>query len=468
MNQILQKQNKFILQLVSYITFIEKELKKHRKMVYVDKTTGLFNKLYIEEKLEKDLSGFKKNNFVTAVSFIDINEFKNVNDTKGYSTGDLVLRELGNKLKTYISKNNCLVIYYGEDSYLIVINDINEQKIYQKLKDIMKTLVQPIKILNGEINLSFSIGVSYSAGTKIGLPIMLQNADIALNEAKKKGKNVIEIYNAQMKKHILKRIRISEELIHSIDNEEFEVVYQPKFNPRTEKIIGAEALLRWNSKALGQVSPLEFIPAAEDIGIIIPIGEYVLKNACRQIKYYESIGCDKFTIAVNLSPVQFKDKNLINIIRNTLNETKINPSHLELEITEGMVIEDFEQSKRLLKEIQEIGINICIDDFGTGYSSFSYFNKLPIDVLKIDKTFIDYITTDKKQNLVVKNIIEFAHILDLKVVAEGVESYEQAQILKEYSCDELQGYFFSKPLKVKDMNNLIKDEAYVFYKEGDI
>jgi EAL domain-containing protein (putative c-di-GMP-specific phosphodiesterase class I) len=305
-----------------------------------------------------------------------------------------------------------------------------------------------------QLNLTSCMGI-YTTTKGENISTALQNADIALNYAKQQGKDCFSIFNILMKEKILRKSKIQERLKEAIKNDWLEVYYQPKIDLKDEKLIGTEALLRWNEEEFGTISPGEFIPIAEETGIIIELGRYVLKKVCTQIKTWEESRVNYINVAVNVSVEQFRDTSLPEYISNLLKEYELSPSVLELEVTESAIIEDIKCADKMLNEFIKKDIKIAIDDFGTGYSSYNHLSRLGLNILKIDKSFIDFINCDLKKSLIVKNIIELAHILDMKVVAEGVEREDQMKTLKEYGCDIIQGYYYSKPLCVGDFEKYI-------------
>lgn len=412
---------------------------------YIDLTTGLKNKNYISFILPKIIH----NNY--SALLIDLNDFKVINDIWNYKFGNKVLNEVSKILLNSVT-NKSIITHFDSDKFLIIA--FEEKNINEYAEKILSALKSSLVIEDIEVNLTANIGI-YTNTTYDDVSIAIQNADIALNYAKKKGKDCFCIFNTSMKDAILRKSKIQKKLKEAINNDLLQVYYQPKINLKTEQYIGAEALLRWNDKEFGNISPSEFIPIAEETGIIIELGRYVLKKVCRQIKTWELRGIDYINVSVNVSAEQFRDLYLSEFILSILKEYELNPNILELEITETAIIRNIDHTAKMLNEFIKKDINIALDDFGTGYSSYSYISNLNLNTLKIDKSFVDFINCDFRKNLIIRNIIDFAHILGMNVVAEGVEHEHQIKTLKEYECDIIQGYYYSKPLPVQDFEEYI-------------
>lgn len=424
--------------------------------VYIDLTTGLKNKNYIAFMLSKVIHN--KGNINYSTILIDLDDFKTINDVLSYDFGDKVLKEVG-KILSGMSNNKSIVTYSGSDRFLIIA--FEEENINRYAEKILNNLRNTMIIEDIEVNITASIGIYINIKGE-DTYTALQNADIALNHAKKYGKDCFSIFNELMKEDLFRKVKIQKNLKEAIKNDLMEVYYQPKINLINEKLIGAEALLRWRDKELGTISPGEFIPIAEETGTIIELGRYVLEKVCAQMKIWQASGINYISVAVNISGKQFRDKVLPEYIENLLREHYIPTNALELEITESAISENIEYADKILNELIKKDIKIALDDFGTGYSSYSHLSELSLNTLKIDKSFINFINCDFKKNVIVKNIIELGHALNMKVVAEGVEQEHQMKILKDYGCDIIQGYYYSKPLSVHNF------EEYIMKKGGDI
>lgn len=418
---------------------------------YIDLTTGLKNKNYITFILPRIIHNNCNNNYSTLL--INLNDFKAINDIWDYKFGNKVLNEVS-KILLNSSNHKSIVTYFDSDKFLIIA--FEEKNIGEYAEKILSALRNSLVIDDIEVNLTANIGI-YTNTTYEDVSLAIQNADIALNYAKKQGKDCFNIFNTSMKDAILRKSKIQKKLKDAIKNDLLQLYYQPKISLKNEQYIGTEALLRWNDEELGNISPNEFIPIAEKRGIIIELGRYVLKKVCMQIKTWKLTGLDYINVSVNISAEQFKDTYLPEYISNILKEYGLKPNILELEITETAIIENIKFADKILNEFIKKNIKIALDDFGTGYSSYSYISNLNLNILKIDKSFVDFINCDFRKNLIIKNIIDFAHILGMDVVAEGVEHEHQIKTLKEYDCDIIQGYYYSKPLSVHDFEEYINN-----------
>ncbi|MBX4260856.1 GGDEF domain-containing phosphodiesterase [Clostridium estertheticum] len=421
---------------------------------YFDFTTGLRNKNYIDYMLP-EVMRHKGNCNYQAIN-IDVENFNILNENLGYDLCNKLLKEVAKILSNIFNKKS-IVIYCGFNRFLII--SFKEKHVNDYARKILNDLKNKFIIGSRTINLTISMGIYVNTKCE-NIFTAIQNAYIALNYAKKQEGDCFSIFNTSMESQIFKKEKMQKNLKEAIRNDLLDVYYQPKINLDSETLMGVEALLRWNDDELGTILPIEFINIAEETGIIIDLGRYVLRKVCKQIKTWEESGVEYRNVAVNLSAKQFKDVHLPEYIGQILNEYGVSPNVLELEITESAVIENTDLSNNMISKIIKKGIKIAIDDFGTGYSSYIQLSNLSLNTLKINKSFIDFINYDNKKNLIIKNIIEFAHILDMKVVAEGVEQEQQMITLKEYGCDIIQGFYYSKPLSAKNF------EEYIREKEG--
>ncbi|MEY4642284.1 MAG: hypothetical protein RLZZ227_2278 [Pseudomonadota bacterium] len=316
--------------------------------------------------------------------------------------------------------------------------------------------MKPLEILGQECRVTASIGISVFPGDGDDEHVLMKNADIAMYQAKEEGKNNFQFYAADLKAHTVEKLALESHLRHAVERNEFDVYYQAKVSIQTGEIRGAEALLRWHNPMLGHVSPAQFIPLSEELGLIIPIGQWVIRRACEQIRLWNRQGLPPVCISVNLSPRQFLDPELVSYIEGVLRDTGIDAARLELEITESMVMHNAERSLQKLHNIKALGIRIAIDDFGTGYSSLSQLKRFPVDTLKVDRSFIREIQTDDEDRAITQAIITMGKTLGLTVVAEGVETAEQQSFLCNHDCDEIQGYYFSKPIPCGEFEKLLR------------
>ena len=421
------------------------------KSSITDHLTRLGNKIFLVKELDKLI---KNNTQKFCVIFIDLDNFKEINDFYGHSIGDELIIEISEALKSFIFKDEILT-RIGGDEFILVLKDCNnKEKIDIRLKLLLKLLEQKWIIREQELLTSASIGVTIYPDDGTTSDELLKNADIAMYEAKKKGKNKFVIFDNDVKHQIDKMFVLKNKLKRAIENNEFELYYQPKLDSN-EKIIGCEALIRWNSKE-GLISPALFIPIAEKSGLIYDIGKWVIYESFKQIKEWENDPILKdISIAFNVSVVQMRNEDFLNDIKEAIKKFNPNISNLQMEITESLFIENKSRALHLLNLIRDIGFRINLDDFGTGYSSIAVLKEFQIDVLKIDKSFVDEVE-DKDGKIYVKTIIDMSKTLNIKTVAEGVETKIQVEILKELGVDIFQGYYFSKPLRKKEFEEFVK------------
>lgn len=424
---------------------------KINKMAFSDNLTGLANRA----KFVKNVNDLIKRGNQCTLAIVDLDNFKNINDSFGHSIGDKFLIEVAEKLKKCINDNDILA-RFGGDEFLILINGIIEKdniKIY--LDNIMKELKESVIIDGFSIVTSASIGVARYPIVGQEFEDLFKNADTALYKAKEYGKRNYVFFEQWMNEDIVEMVKIEECLRTAIDKNEFSLNYQPKYNIAKSKIDGFEALIRLNSKELGFVSPLKFIDIAERTGLIIPIGKWVLESSCNFIKRINENGYPDLSISVNVSVIQLAQKDFVDVVKDVIESTKVNPKSIEVEITESILIESIDDSIAKINELKRLGIKIALDDFGKGYSSLTYLKDIPVDVLKIDKAFIDEIEENSGNENIIGTIIKLAHQMNFKVVAEGVETKEQYNYLKENNCDLIQGYYISRPLIEKDAEDIL-------------
>lgn len=439
---------------ISDITIQKEAEEKIKFMAFYDSLTKLPNRTLFMRKLDEEIEWAKRNNSNGAVFFIDLDNFKNINDTLGHNYGDKLLVYLSKKLKRLITSED-IICRLGGDEFLLIhaCSDCVEMERYaKKLLDLFDN---SFEIDNKEMYVTASIGIAIYPKDGEDSSEILKNADFAMYKAKELGKNRFAFYNESIYMQLERKTNIERILRNSIGNNELMIYYQPQYDVNTEEIFGFEALLRLNSIELGFISPAEFIPIAEESRYISEIDLWILKEACLQCKEWMQKGYEFKSISVNVSSVDMQKNNFLENIKKILKETKISPDIIELEITETALMTSIDYNINELNELKKIGIRIALDDFGTGYSSLNYLRSIPINTLKIDKSFIDNITTSKKEESIMNNIIEMAHTMDLKVVAEGVETSNQLKILKEKRCDYIQGYYFSRPLPPEEIEKLL-------------
>lgn len=384
--------------------------------------------------------------------FIDIDHFKLINDTLGHEIGDMLLKEIAKRLAGCVRKGDTLA-RLGGDEFIIILEDAHSDTAAEVAEAINETLSSKFFINGYELFTSASIGISFYPDHGENVDTLIKSADMAMYVAKTNGKNNYQYFAPIMNDKAQRIMEIDNGLREAFDRNEFELYYQSKLGLNTGAIMGVEALIRWRHPELAQISPAEFIPIAEENGMIGVIGEWVLQAACRQCKEWQKAGYPAIRVSVNVSTLQFRQQELVTTIQRVLDETELDPSYLELEITES-VMQD-EETIKIIMELKAKGIYISIDDFGTGYSSLSYLKRLPIDALKIDKSFIHDIYIDPTNAAIVTTIITLAKSLNLKVIAEGVETNEQLKFLKQHNCDEIQGYLIGKPVPSEQFETML-------------
>ncbi|MGG3797860.1 EAL domain-containing protein [Metabacillus fastidiosus] len=416
---------------------------------YHDNLTGLRNRHGFRE----DISDWIEENRETgkmAVFFLDLNRFKYINDTLGHNVGDQILKAVSNRLYNHLNEKADLY-RFGGDEFIIVVKNHSVEEVEQFAKDIMSLFLDPFYIGKERHYLTSSFGVSLFPRDGQDFDTLIKKADTAMYLAKEKGHNAVQFYTVEMSENMKKTMKLEKALRQAIDQEQFILYYQPQIDVKTQKMIGVEALIRWEHPTLGMVPPNEFIPLAEETGLITPITEWVLRTACRQSCKWQEEGIKPLRMGVNISPYLFK-ANLVNMVKQILDDTGLDPSYLELEITES-IMQAAEITTPILNQLKSLGVRLSIDDFGTGYSSLAFLRYFPIESLKIDRSFIDEI--EKDNGVIVKTIIDMATHLNLNVVAEGIETKEQLDFLSELDCDEGQGYLFSRPLPISQMDELL-------------
>nr|WP_243249597.1 GGDEF domain-containing phosphodiesterase [Clostridium sp. D46t1_190503_E9] len=430
----------------------EKELEINY-LSFNDEVTGIPNRRFFVREVTNHIKNYP--NEKIAFIFIDLDNFKYVNDTYGHDAGDLLLIEFAKIINNMEIKDSLFARYGGDEFILVQYNIQEKNKIKYILDNIIKKLSNPIIINEKEIFCTLSIGVSVYPIDGGDMPILLKRADMAMYLAKVNGKNRYEFFDIKILEILNREFDIEKGLRVAVDNNEIKMLYQPKIKVDTEEVIGFESLVRWNSKSLGPVSPSEFIPIAESSGLIIPIGKYIINESFKKCKELTLITTKKFKMAINLSEVQIRDEDIVSFISESLKFYDLNSEYIEFEITESIIMKSAEKNINTLEKLKHIGVSLALDDFGTGYSSLSYLRTLPIDVLKIDKSFIDGIVVEEKSEYIINSIIELSHYLSLLVVAEGVETKEQLDFLKKISCDVIQGYYFSKPIEFDEAVKMI-------------
>jgi PAS domain S-box-containing protein len=440
-----------------------------RKMAYFDDLTNLPNRALFINEIEHAIAYSKRYGSSFGLMLIDIDNFKRINDTLGHSYGDQLLQKVAERLVDCVRKSDYLsrpageetgevVARLGGDEFTVLLTSFNHEEDAAKVAArILAKTALPYQLDEHEVFVTLSIGIATYPGDGTSQDVLFKNADTAMYHAKFMGKNTFQFYCANMNEAALKRLTMENYLFKALERNEFQLHYQPQVNMQSGMIVGVEALLRWTHPEIGTVSPLEFISIAEENGLIIPITEWVLSEACRQNKIWHESGLyPAVKVAVNISTQIFKQRDLPTMVAAALAASQLDPSLLEVEITESVMLHNVEGTIKVLQQVRDMGVSISIDDFGTGYSSFSYLKQLPVTAIKIDRSFVKDLPGDREDIAIVKAIIATSHSLSLSVIAEGVETTEQRDFLAAHKCDEYQGYLFSKPLCPGDLNDLFR------------
>ncbi len=439
---------------------------KIRHLAFYDSLTNLPNRVLFKQQLSLALKNASDNKSSGAVLYMDLDEFKRINDTLGHSFGDELLVQVSKRLVRHMRQSDSVLINSlrtndsvtrlgGDEFTVLLINIKDSESVRHIAKRIQKTIEQPFNLNNHKVYVTSSIGIAIFPLDGDDVEQILKHADTAMYHAKALGKNNYQFYSDQMNSNTINKLLMEEKLHQAIEKNELHLFYQPQINIETNKIVAAEALIRWQQSELGMIYPDDFIPLAEETGQIFSIGEWVLNEACRQNKAWQEMGFQPIRIAVNLSGLQFMQDDLGLKIAQILKTTALNPEDLELEITESIMMKNIDDTISTIIDFTNMGIGVSIDDFGTGYSSLSYLKKFPLESLKIDKSFVSDIPEDKDDMMITAAIISMAKSLGLKVVAEGVEKKQQIEFLKEHQCDLMQGYYFSRPVPAKEFEKLL-------------
>jgi len=458
-----------VKQIVCTVHDITERIKAEKKihsLANYDQITGLPNRCFVKDYLNYILDQSKRYNRKLAILSIDLDSFTRINDSLGHNTGDAILREIGHRLTACVRKSDAIardmvadpavgnsnisentVAHLGGDDFVIILPEIRRSEdagiVAQRITD---CLSPPIAVEGEVVSVTASIGITIYPDNGVDVETLMKNADIALHDAKDRGRNNFQFFSESIHKKATVRLSMEKALRLALENDKLELHYQPKIDVKTNLVCGMEALARWKDPEFGYVPPPQFISLAEDTGLIGQLGEWVLHTACRQTKTWHDSGFPPLQISVNLSPCQLEDKNLIQCIRQILEDTGLDPVYLELEITEGVLMNNKDSCVDSLEMLRSMGIRIALDDFGTGYSSLSYLKSFPIDILKLDRSFIMDVMKDHSSAAIVTAIITMSKSLHLRTIAEGVETNEQLNFLRVMGCDEIQGYLYSKPL----------------------
>lgn len=425
-----------------FLSFILRDL----RICGIDPLTKLPNRYFLTQQLSKTLNQSKVQSSLAAILFMDLDRFKMINDTLGHTYGDLLLLEAALRIEEAVGTDNFIVRMGGDEFVCVLENLQNEAEAVQYARAILEVFKKPFLLKETEIYVTVSIGISIYPFDGDDAETLLTNADSAMYRAKKSGRNQYEKARADINAAAFEKLMLENSFRKAIENDELTLYFQPQIDLKTNEVTSMEALIRWEHPDFGLISPGDFIPIAEETGLILPIGDWVIRTACHRLREWQNEGYSPVRISVNLSAAQFLQSGFIEHLDSVLRETALEPSLLELEITENIIVRDVKTAFDILHKIKERGVTISIDDFGTGYSSLSYLKDLPVDTLKIDRSFIKDIDKNANSAALTKAITTLGHELDLRVVAEGVETFKQLSIVKQQSCDVVQGFYFSKPL----------------------
>ena len=419
-----------------------------------DALTGLPNRSLLEDRLKQAISSAERFHRMVTVVFIDLDGFKLINDSLGHQTGDDLLKVIAERMLTCVRSVDT-VVRLGGDEFVIVLPEMGEA-VVPTLQRIQEAIAQPVRLGGQTLQVSGSIGLAIYPADGADAGSLLMNADAAMYRAKELGRNNYQFYAAELNSKIHEKLAMQEGLRNAVARGEFELLYQPKGDLQSGKMIGIEALIRWRHPERGTVPPAQFIPLAEETGLIVPIGEWVLRTACKQNKAWQDAGMPAISVSVNVSARQFREKDLVKRVARALEDSGLDARYLELELTEGLIMQDFDRALTTMRALQAIGVQISIDDFGTGYSSLSALQSFPIVRLKIDKAFVDGIAKNDDDKAIAKAVISMGHQLNLKIIAEGVETEQQLAFLRANNCDEMQGYLFSEPVTAENIPALLR------------
>ena len=430
-----------------------------RFMAYYDSLTGLPNRQLFHDRADQAIHLARRNNRIVGIMFLDLDSFKSVNDTLGHEGGDMLIKAVGAKLDACLRKSDT-VARFGGDEFLVLLNSIDSVDDIPHVADkVIHLFREPIIIKGQELFITASAGISVFPADGENAEALIKHADIAMYTAKEKGKNQYALCSPNMKELVHYRMKLSNQLYRALDNHELQVYYQPQISLQTGRITGVEALLRWFHPKMGTIPPVDFIPLAEQTGLINSIGQWVLEMACAQNMAWQRMGFDNIRMAVNLSVVQIRNTGLVSQVRHIIEKTGIDPQLLELEVTESATTREPDYIVGVLNDLKSLGLSISIDDFGTEYSSLNRLKMLPIDRLKMDIQFVQGIDKSPKDRAITTVIINLAKNLDLKLIAEGVESPTQLSFLRQRMCDEVQGFYYYKPMPAFEIEKILKDSG---------
>ncbi len=425
-------------------------------LAYFDVLTGLPNRTLLADRIEQVISRARREHREAGVMFLDLDRFKSVNDTLGHSCGDELLKVTARRLADSVRRSDT-VARLGGDEFVVVLSDFDQEEgLAGVAHKILENLARPVMLEDHEITTTVSIGIAVFPGDGDTSQTLLRHADIAMYQSKERGKNTYQFFSHEMNTRVQERLTLETSLRYALERKELFLLFQPQLDLVSGRLVGMEALLRWNHPDLGLLTPEKFIPVAEETGLILEIGGWVLDAACRQVNIWKDMGYSALRLAVNISGRQFNHPCFIDMVDHILESTGFDPAQLELELTESTIMENAEVTIMTLTDIKVRGLNLAIDDFGTGYSSLSYLKHFPFDRLKIAQSFVRDVTADPDNAAIVDAVIAVAHSLNIKVIAEGVETRQQLEFLRARHCDELQGYYFGRPLAPEKFQELLE------------
>ncbi|MFQ5674644.1 MAG: EAL domain-containing protein [bacterium] len=441
---------------------LEQSRRLEQHLAYHDALTNLPNRHLFHDRLQQAVLQSNRSDKLTAVMFIDLDGFKRINDTLGHTIGDHLLKSVARRLKRSVRKVDTIARLGGDEFTIVLWGINNTQDAAMVARKILSLISKPYRIDEHELFVTASIGISTYPTDGADIETLIRKADIAMYRAKSHGKNHYQIYNLSMDAQFFEHLTLENSLRKAVENDELVAYYQPQVDLSSGGIVGLEALVRWQHPKFGLVPPDKFIQLAEETGVILDIDEWMLKKACQQIKMWEGEGFRELRVAVNLSTRQFRQKKLAQMVAQILSDTEVQPGKLCLEITENNVMQDIKITVDILGVLKEIGVVLSLDDFGTGYSSLNYLKLFPIDILKVDRAFVSGIPRDRDDTAISTAIIVLAQSMELQVIAEGVETAEQIAFLQSLQCDEIQGFYFSRPLSTDGLTSLLRSDRRLF------
>ena len=421
-----------------------------------DSLTGLPNRNLLRDRIDHTCARTQRYGDFAAVAFLDLDNFKVVNDSLGHSLGDHLLRAVAARLESSLRAMDTVARMGGDEFVLVLSDQKSEQSVSGELQRIVELFSQPFAVDGRDVFITASIGVALYPQDARDPESLMKSAELAMYRAKESGRNTYQLYTVEMQTRVTERLALESRLRRALERGEFSLHYQPQVDLRSNRIFGCEALIRWTQAELGMITPAKFVPLAEETGLIVPIGEWVLRTACRQCKIWQDAGLPAVTVAVNISARQFREKKLLQLVAAILAETGLAPSLLELEVTESVIMHDAQHVIADLQAFRDMGVSLSVDDFGTGYSSLSYLKRFPVDRLKIDQSFVRDLSTDADDAAIAQAIITLGHTMNLRVIAEGVETPEQLAFLRRNQCDEMQGYLLGKPMPADEFGKLLE------------